>query len=172
MIIRQHAGPVSGKDSMTSEQKDSFSSGYRIVDLPIGFELWRFVSRKEDNRFGAFWISCDTMQNIMQTLHANNNFSQVYIKENLRNSLAILNEWSNVNWRLKIRLSKEVIAYAGATASQKQFKMETNNSSFGGGKMLKVTETRIGRMEQYIIPGFRNLSDNNSFAKIEVFVHI
>jgi hypothetical protein len=173
MIAKSRNGQISKADAMTPEQRASFLSDYRTVLLPVGFELWRFVSKQNDNRFGTFWMDVQTMQTIMETLHSTGIFSEKYKKENVRNNLAILQDWSNLSWRVKIRLLKEVVGYEGVTGSQKQFDEHQNDLPFGGGeKMEKVIETRIGRQTQYVIPRFRGLEDFNNWASIEHFAHI
>lgn len=173
MFLKPFTGQIASADTMTREQKLSFSNHYQTTLLPAGSELWRFVSKQIDNRFGAFWIDGEAMRGIMQTLHANTNFSEAYKKDNIKDSLSILSRWSNLSWRLKIRLRREVIAYVGGTATQKQFQEQENVMPFGGGEIIQmVTETRRGWATQYVIPRFRTLSDQNEWASIELFVHI
>jgi hypothetical protein len=173
MIPTLYNGQIPSQDTMSFEQRTSFHSGYKTCLLPIGFELWRFASQKDDNRFGAFWMDAQTMQDIMQTLHSVGNYTEQYKKENIRNSLAVLEKWSNLSWRVKVRLQKEVIGYVGETGSQHQVNEFSNDLPFGGGeKIQKVIETRIGRQVQYVIPRFRGLSDYNDWASIQHFVHV
>jgi hypothetical protein len=173
MLFESHTGIIDNADAMNLEQKNSFLKGYRAVQLPIGFELWRFVSKQTDSRFGAFWVDAQTMKSIMQILHTNNNFSETYKKDNVRNSLAVLSEWSNLSWRVKIRLRKEVIAYIGEIGTQKKFLEQENIFSFGGREpILKLIETRYGQNIQYVIPRFKRLPNTNDWASIEHFVHI
>lgn len=173
MFAQPYLGILEKDDSLTSVEKQSFHSGFEVKLLPIGFELWRFVSKQKHNRFGAYWVDVQTMQSIMQTLHINNVFTESYKKENVQNSLAILSPWSNLSWRVKIRTRKQVIAFVGQTGTQKLFAHDDNQLSFGGEKKIeKVIETRIGRQMQYVIPRFRNLPDLNNWANVEVFVHI
>jgi hypothetical protein len=173
VVTKPFIGRLDQADTMSAEQIASFSNGYKTVLLPVGTELWRFVSQKEHNRFGAFWMEPQTMASIMQTLHSNGNFTQEYKKENIRNSLAVLNSWSHLNMRLKVKLTKEVIAHVGATGYQRQIAHIPNQMAFGGGdKIQKVTETRRGGHVQYVIPRFRGLPNSNEWARIEVYVHI
>jgi hypothetical protein len=160
-------------DQMDNEQRGSFTGHYQTLLLPKEFELWRFVSQQEHRRFGAFWMDPATMTSIMQLLHTNQNFTQEYKKENIRNSLAILNDWSHLNMRLKVKLKRPVVAYVGPTGYQRQVDDVKNHMSFGGGDTIqKVTETRRGGHVQYVIPRFKGLPDNNDWASVEVFVHI
>ncbi|MFT5248252.1 MAG: hypothetical protein ACJAV7_003041 [Flavobacteriales bacterium] len=172
MAFNQHSGQISFEDTLTHEQQGSFLSGYSTILLPPGTELWRFVSRQGDNSFGAFWITPETMSALMQRLHYNNNFSQHNKKENIKNSLAILSGWSNVSWRVKVILTKEVTAYIGTTGPQANFAKIENTSAFGGGEMHVKDESRHGSSEQIVIPRFRGLPNSNQYGDVKVFVHI
>ena len=173
MITKPYVGQISNADKMTAEQRTSFFGPYQTVALPAGAELWRFISKQMDHRFSAFWVDAQTMTTIMQTLHTTGRFSQEDKRENVMNSLAILQDWSQLNWRLKIRLKKEVIAYTGQTDTQKKFTDVPNTTPFGGPVTIRnVTETRIGREVQYVIPRFKGLPNVNEWASVELFVHI
>ena len=173
MIPKPFNGRIEAADAMDATQKASFLGGCQTVVLPVGFELWRFISQKEHNRFGTFWMDGSTMTAIMQTLHANGNFTQEYKKENVRNNLAVLDNWSHLNMRVKVRLTQEVIAYVGQTGYQRQIEQQPNTMSFGGGNTVeKVTETRRGGQNQYVIPRFKGLPDNNKWARVEHCAHI
>ena len=172
-MFKQNTEQISIVDTLTIEQKNSFLNGCQIIILPIGFELWRFISNQADKRFGSFWLDSQTMDTIMRTLHYSGNFSQANKKNNIRDNLAILKEWSNVNWRQQIKLRKEVIAYVGKTGPQKNFKLKSNDLPFGGGaEIQQVIETRIGSQTQYIIPRFKNLQNNNEWALLSHFAHV
>lgn len=173
ITTKPFTGRLDAADTMTQEQIASFANGYKTVVLPVGTELWRFVSQKEHNKFGTFWMDPQTMSSIMQLAQVNGNYSQDYKKENIRNSLAVLNNWSHLNMRLKVRLTKEVVAHVGPTGYQRQVQHLPNEMAFGGGNTIqKVTETRRGGHVQYVIPRFRGLPNTNEWARIEVFVHI
>ncbi|WP_373515939.1 hypothetical protein [Persicitalea sp.] len=165
--------PIAKEDEMNPEAKASFEGGYLTVVLPVGYVLWRFISRMNDRRFGAFWVDVPTMTNLMNALHTSGNFSETYKKDNVRDNLAVLTSWSNLSWRLKIRVNKEVIAYVGRTGLQKHFMETENRTAFGGdAKMEKAVEQRIGGFDQYVIPRFRGLPNENNCAQIEHFAHI
>jgi len=172
-IVKTYSGPIAKEDEMDSEARASFEGGYMTVLLPVGTVLWRFVSEDRFNqRFGPFWMDSATMSSIMGYLHTAGDFSSRNKKENIKNSLAILTGWQNPGWRVKITVNYEVIAYVGKTRAQKQFR-DIENSAFGGnGKIQKATEFRIGGFEQYVIPRFRGLSNENKLARVEHFVHI
>jgi hypothetical protein len=173
MLPRPYTGQIDAADALTPEQKFTFIGGSQTVLLPAGSELWRFVSRKNGHKFGTYWLDPATMTTIMQALHTHNNFSEAFKKDNIRNNLAILTSWSNLSWRVKIKLSKDVIAYVGQTDTKKYFEEQDNNMPFGGGnKMHKVIETRMGRCLQYVIPRFARLPDPKNWASVETFVHI
>jgi hypothetical protein len=114
-----------------------------------------------------------TMASIMQMMHVNGNFTQQYKKENVRNSLAVLEGWSHLNMRIKIRLTREVLAYVGQTGRQRKEQHVKNEMPFGcGDTILRITETRRGGHVQYVIPRFKGLPDRNDWARIELEVHI
>ena len=160
-------------DKLNSKQKESFRSGYSMVVLPKGFELWRFISQKSYNKMGAFWINCKTMTDIMNTFHFNRNYSEKYKKEVIRSYLGILEDWSKVNWRSKIKLSKEVIAYEGIIGRQLKYtEIKDSSEAPFSGKGFKQTEVKGGGKSQYIIPRFENLPNSNDWAKIVHFAHI
>ncbi len=164
---------IAKEDKMSSKQILSFKGGSQTVVLPINSVLWRFVSKQNDKKFGAYWLDTMTMQSIMRTLQANHDYSESFKKDNIRNSLALLVDWSELNWRIKITLRKEVIAYVGNTELQKQFKVVPNAFPFGGDdKIEKVTETRLGGHVQYVVPRFEGLPDSNECANVELMVHV
>lgn len=172
MILRPYTGIISAADQMNSVQKESFKGGYKVFVLPVGFQLWRFVSTKTGFYFSDFWMDQETMRGIMSELHTSNTFSQEFKKTNIRNSLAILEQWSMLNWRLKIVLQKEVIAFVGQTGKQKGFEDSDREFSFGAGKTEKLRNVREGGHLQYVIPRFKGLPNVNNYAKVEKMVHI
>jgi len=174
MIAKMTTSAIAPEDQMTPEQIESFTGGYRTVVLPKGFVLWRFISQKESYRFGAFWMEPQTMKRVMETLHTNSNFSQSYKKHNIRNSLAILTHWSHLNYRVQIRLTKEVVAYVGSVKPQKHFTKVPNNMPFGGGsEMEKMTDSKTANDLQYVIPRFgRRMPNNNEWATVTHIAHI
>ena len=173
MSFKIYSGPVGKEDEMDFNAKASFEGGYVTVLLPAGTMLWRFVSEDRFNqRFGPFWMDSPTMSNIMSSLHATGDFSRKNKKENVKNSLAVLTSWSNPGWRIKVSVSREVIAYVGKTRAQKQFEEIDNTAFIGTDKMQKATEFRIGGFEQYVIPRFAGLPNENKWAKTEHFAHI
>ncbi len=160
-------------DQLTQEQKDSFQGGYKMVRLPAYTELWRFISKRSGHKFSPFWIDGETMRSIMFSLHSTGNFSQEFKKDNVRNNLAIMKDWSNLSWRLKIKLKQEVIAYKVDIKTQKSFLEVENHFAFGGGeRVYKLVETTLGIKQQIVIPRFRHVGDDNKWAKVEHFAHI
>ncbi|MBN2173799.1 MAG: hypothetical protein JXR61_07230 [Prolixibacteraceae bacterium] len=174
MDIKLYSGHIDNDDRLNIEQENSFRGGFKTVLLPSGFILWRFLSKKMDNPFRAYWIDRKTMMKIMELLHQYGNFSESFKKENIRNSLAMPSNYSKLNWRIKIKLNKEVIAHIGVTGSQKMFEKQKANifPSFSGNTVEKTIETRMGGCFQYVIPRFQKLPVNNEWARIELFVHL
>jgi hypothetical protein len=173
MSIKNYSGQLADLDSMNSDQKASFRSSYRTVVLPVGYILWRFTSLKEDNKFGAFWMDHQTMEDIMQTFQNSGIFSASFKNDVIRDNLAVLKKWSNVNWRVKIRLLKEVVCYIGEAGTQIEYEEVYNDTLIGGEeKVLKFVEKRIGTQVQFVIPRFRKLPDQNAWAAVEHFVHV
>ncbi len=173
MLFESYTGIIDNADAMTIKQKNSFLKGYRAVHLPIGFVLKRFVSTKNAPRFRDYWVDSQTMTSIMQIFHTNNNFSEAYKKEIIRNSLGIISEWSHLEWRVKITLSKKVIAYFGEIGPQLIWTEQENTFPFGGPKtILKLSEKRFGQYMQFVIPRFEYMPDINEWASVEPVVHI
>lgn len=167
-----YTGQIGKADTISLDQKLSFQNSYRAYLLPVGFELWRFASRSSRKHFGSYWIDPQTMEDVMQIFHDNNNFSDRYKKDRIKNSLAILDNWSNVSWRVKIKLSKEVIAYVGQIGKQKKWIDVDNTMPFGRGEMEQLIEIKTADSVQYVIPRFEKLPDLNEWAKVQVVVHI
>jgi hypothetical protein len=153
MSVAGYKGEILPPDMLTPEQRSSFAGQFDTILLPVGFELWRFVSQKKDSPFGSFWIDKETMAGIMQALHINQNYTEQVKKDNVRNSLAILNEWSRLSWRVKIKIIKETVAYTGNIATQKLLKETTNDFAFSDAQtIVKVVETRAGPKKQFVVP--------------------
>lgn len=159
-------------DELDANQLLSFNSGYKTTLLQPGFELWRFISIKKNHQYGAFWVDNETMHEIMFRLHCNGDFSMKSKLDNIRNSLAILEKWSKLNWRLKIRLKKEVIAHIGETGVQKLFEQVDNNLFTGTQVMDKLKESRWGRHKQFVIPRFNLKQEFEKCSEVKYFAHI
>jgi len=78
MNYKIYSGTIQDEEKMTSVQSNSFDNNIQTVLLPAGYELWRFISEKTDNPFGAFWIDSESMRIVMNIFHFNSNFSQEY----------------------------------------------------------------------------------------------
>ncbi len=154
------------EDQIIQLEKNTFKGGYKKVVLPANFELWRFCSTKKRERFGAYWILPTTMKEIMLLTRNNDNYSMKFKKDNVRNNLAIRYSWSDLGRRVKIRLKKDVIAYVGKIKTQKIFS-NCKNDLIGNGDIEKLTEFRLGTKNQYVIPRFRFIKNNNEYASIE-----
>lgn len=70
------------------------------------------------------------------------------------------------------KAQKEVIAHVGDTGIQKLFEPVNNNLFTGPEVMDKLTESRLGRHKQYIIPRFASQKEFSDFVEITGFVHI
>ncbi len=173
MLGKPYAGKIPPQDELSLQQRSTFIGPIQTTLLSPGFILWRFVSDQKRNRFSDCWVDPETMKFIMQIFHSTGNFSEAYKKEVIMNHLGILEEWSKLSWRVQIILKKEVIAYVGEIETQKRFSDVKNEFAFGGpGTIKKVTETRLGRLVQYVIPRFKGLPDNNDWADLRPLVHI
>ena len=143
---------VDDKDKMTEKQRSSFKNGFQMIKLPVGTELWRFVSTKTTGNLGAFWMNPETMRILMTQMKLNNNYSKSFVEEYIRNNLAILGDWSDLSLRQKIRINKEVIAYKGLTPQvQKKWNKYSGDSpvrNTKNGEITKLVETRYGGYEQ------------------------
>lgn len=164
-------GIIGKKDQLHPEAAASFDGPYTTIKLPKNFELWRFISKSDSKRLGTFWIDASSMRQIMEEFHHSGSYSQTFKQYNIRNSLAILDRWSDVEWRVKIRLTEEVIAYTGKIGIQYVFD-DVKSSDLIGNRVQKRSETRRAFLDQFVIPRFYNLPDENSLAKIEHFAHI
>lgn len=171
MNFQPFTGQISKKDEIRPDVAATFSGPYTIMQLPKNFELWRFIDNSDSKRFGIYWIDIPSMKQIMEATHQSGSYSYGFKQNNIKNSLAILDRWSNVEWRLKIRLTEEVIAYRGEIRTQFEFK-EVHDSGLRGTQVQKKSETRRAVLQQYVIPSFYDLPENNRFAQIEHFAHI
>jgi hypothetical protein len=166
---------VDDKDKMTEEQRTSFKNGFEMIKLPVGTELWRFVSTKTTGNLGAFWMKPETMKSLMTQMKLNNNYSKNFIRENIRDNLAILGDWSDLSLRQKIRIKKEIIAYKGLTQVQKKWNKYSGDSpvrNTKNGEITKLVETRFGGYEQYVIPRLKGLMRDNEWAEVVYFQRV
>lgn len=164
---------LSTDDKLNSIEINSFSGGYKQIELPSGFVLWRFISQVNYKKFSSFWIDASTMEEIMQTFHANSKYDIEYKKYIVSQRLAILDDWSNLNWRVKVVLKKRLTAYVGL-AAPKHSSQKLPNSPFKleGGQVEKATGYKLGFTKQIVVPRLRGLDDNNQYASVEHFSHI
>lgn len=176
MTSRHATRHIDAKDQLNQTQIDSFHNrAYTQIKLSKGDIIWRFGSQKEYRIFSDFWIDGETMSKIMRSLHHSQNFSQGFKKENIRNSLNILEPWNKLNWRCKVQLKKEVIAYKGVVGTQigvdKDYKGYVPFNK-AGAVVEKSIEYRRGRDVQYVIPRFKGLKDKNEWGELMLKVHI
>jgi hypothetical protein len=173
MNYSTYSGKIDAADMLSPNQRSTFLGTIQTVLLPKDFVLWRFKSKHSDNAFGAYWMESETMASIMQSLHKIGNYSQEYKKENIRNNLAILEKWSFLNWRVKIRLTKETIAYTGQVADQDLWVEEKcPQYDSGNSKVTKLNEIRRGSAVQIVVPRFWHITESNEWAQIEYCQHI
>jgi hypothetical protein len=170
--LKNFTGKIAVQDALSQEQKASFRNSYRVVQLPAGFVLWRFISKWGDKQFGAFWMDDETMYDIMQSFQNSGVFSATHKDYVIRESLAVIKKWSAVSVRVKIILLKEVVCYIGEVGTQKDYVEVENENLIGGGKVTKFLEKRIGTQEQYVIPRFRELPNYNAWAKVAHVVNV
>ncbi|MEP7169204.1 MAG: hypothetical protein ABI855_07510 [Bacteroidota bacterium] len=163
------------KDRLTEEQENSFvsKSDIKILLLEPGDILGRMISQKNRPKFSPFWMDEKTMSDIFSVIRSSEDYSEANKKNIIRNSGAILKEWSNLSWRIKIALKKPVIAYHGKIGTQKNF---DNDLKITGafGTMVQAKEHRLGGFEQYVIPSFYRINDEEgeTFAEIKHFAHL
>jgi hypothetical protein len=165
-------GNLEREDRLTEQNTKSFLGTINTYQMPKGTILWRFVSLQSRKLFSDCWVDPQTMSQIMNTLHLNGNFTLEYKRWAIRNSLAILDDWSSVNWRVQIELMKPVIAHVGFAAAQKGYKETNRQFAFAGGQVHKLDDSKPSGLTQHIIPRFKGLDDNNDFARVLSKVHI
>ncbi len=95
----------------------------------------------------------------MEEFQNSGSYSKSFKQYNIRNSLAILDRWSNVEWRVKIRLTEEVIAYKGKIGLP--VFDDVKNPGLIGNQVQKRSETCRAVMDQFVIPSFYKLPDEN-----------
>lgn len=163
------------KDLLTEEQENSFllKSDIKILLLEPGDLLGRMISQKNKPKFSPFWMDVKTLSDIFAIIRSSEDYSQANKKNIIRNSGGILQDWSKLSWRIKIEIKIPVIAYHGKIGSQKNFDNDLKvTGAFG--EMVKATEHRLGGFEQYVIPSFYKISDEEGekFTEIKHFAHL
>lgn len=169
------------EDQLSEEEIQSFlNQRYDTVILQKGKILWRFYSQKKYNVFSNCWVDDETMKKIMRSFQASGRFDLRYKKEFIRDNLAILQGWSHIQYRVKIKIMAHegIIAHKGIIAPQKRFG-EINprsevftNSRDNNSQML---EQRLGGLIQYVIPRLKDHSlsqPGNQYARVLHKAHI
>lgn len=158
-------------DVMDLEQSASFMNGYQQIVLQPGTELWRFVGSASTTHLGAFWMKPETMNEIMSQMKFAHNYSKQFVKEFIRNNLAILGEWSDLTFRQRIVINKEIIAYKGIIGRQQKWAKTNENIPFDtkGREVEKMVESRLGGYTQYVIPRLRGKFRENEYVTITYY---
>ena len=172
-------------DKLTEDDKSTFKDKtFDTVILKEGMILHRFISEKHYNPFSNCWIDHKTFTEMINYFQHAESLSSRARKEYIRNQLAILKDWNKLNYRVKIALKKDIIAYVGPIEVQKvvmefnsvqaafEYKNSPKNKNF---KKEKVSEYRIGGFKQYFIPRLKNKSvrgNDNEYAKILHSAHL
>jgi hypothetical protein len=112
------------------------------------------------------------MEEIMQTFQNSGAFSAKYKDYIIRENIAVIRDWSELTYRIKVILTKEVVCYVGEIETQKDYVEVKNKNLIGDGRILKFLEKRLGTQQQYVIPRFKGLPDFNSWAKVAHEVHV
>ena len=149
-----------GEDKLTNEQKSifAFSNGITPIVLEEGDRLSRFYS-SSGSMFSVFWVDHRTVKYTMEIIHSRGDYEKNTKKEIVKDALAVLNNWSNIDSKVNVKLKKKVIVNMGNIGSQKQQTEATKLS-----KILYANPTpsnleyRIGGLKQDIIPYFKNIS--------------
>ncbi len=149
------------RDNLTEKQKATFLNGSAIkpISLEKGDVLWRFGSENSKGKIGAYWITPAVMGSIMRMIHDYKNFSEKGKTNVIRETLAILYEFSSLDYRFQYVFREPVIAYKGKTGPQKHFKEDKKLSSKYNTLVRKAQDFRIGGFEQIVIPRFANGSE-------------
>ncbi|CAN5587960.1 hypothetical protein BH23BAC1_BH23BAC1_25530 [soil metagenome] len=159
---------------LSKQLEDSFNEKPKIVKLRSGFNLWRFCSSANRYYFSDCWIDDPTMSEIMTSFRAVGIYDKKFKKDLIRNQLAILYNWNKIDFRVKIELKVDMIAYIGTISSQKVFiPVKSDMIASKGAKVEKLVEHRIGHRIgghiQYVIPKLKKMPFNkkeNQFAKV------
>lgn len=166
----QRNAPVGGSDMLSENLLKSFNGEHKQVKLLAGLSLWRFCSSVNRYYFSDCWIDSPTMTEIMTSFRAVGIFTSKYKKELIRSNLAILYDWNKLDYRVKIELKEDMVAYIGTIGSQKVFiPAKANLLVKKGATVEKMVEHRIGGHTQYIIPGLARMPKENKFAKVQHF---
>jgi hypothetical protein len=167
--------PKDFTNSLDNEQINTFKYQNQIEVIQIEQEdsLWRFISKKNDSPFSAFWIDGETMHAIMSTFHGFDNYQIDVKKHVIRQSLAVIEKWSNLSWRVKVTFKKPVISYKGVAGPQKVLSKDINVLNKYG-KLIPAIEYWHGGFNQYVIPDFKNISSDQAkaIATVTHFTHI
>jgi len=162
--MKKHIGGNIQHSDHLGSQVSSFLNSKDIITMLIepGDSLWRFVSKKNSNKFSDYWIDSETMASIMHTFTSWNNYTQHAKKGAIQDNLAILGNWgSNLSRRVRITFKAPVIACKGQTGPQKFFNENEKSSiqMYFGGPAIKAIEHRIGGFQQYVIPRFKGINN-------------
>jgi|GEM_PF-1143652 len=107
-------------DQLTEDDKRTFQEiTYNTVVLKAGMQLSRFISEEHHNPFSNCWVDQETLTELTSYFHYAENLSLNARREYIRDQLGIKSEWSKLNYRVKVRLKRDIIAYLGSIAPQK-----------------------------------------------------
>jgi hypothetical protein len=164
--------PFSGQESdlgsenqLSGQQKASFSGGFSIFILQPGKRLSRYIHSKEGPYFSDCWVDEQTTSEIYRAIQNVQNYSADIKKDVLRRELAILEGWkNNLDFRVKVQIQTETIAYVGVAGIQDLYAKSSTFSPFG--EAFQRLERKIGGLTQFVIPSFKGLKTENSKASI------
>ncbi|MEO8088325.1 MAG: hypothetical protein ABI763_16005 [Bacteroidota bacterium] len=167
--------PKNFLNALNDDQKASFKDQSKVEVFQIEPDdvLWRFISQKNKPPYSDYWIDGETMHSIMTSFQDMGNFQMDVKKHVVRESLAVLNNWSKLSWRIKITFKKAIIVYKGIAGSQKVLSKGINVINKYG-KLTPATEYWRGGCVQFVIPEFKNISSDKAseIATVTHFAHI
>lgn len=173
------ANAESERDRLTESHAKTFGEKSRPITLHSGTVLYRLCSGSRRFSLSDYWIDQSTFGHLISQVKGaadlvKKNSSVSYQKNEIRNTLALLEKWGNsLDFSQKIVLKRDVIAYKGIVKSQSLFVKEVkgrigprlknkHSDSIerrtehrrGTGEIFDGVDIRIKPTIQYVIPRF------------------
>lgn len=184
--------PYLGIPSLSAEQTASFLNpgAIRATDLQPKTQLWRFNPLRDPRRFSAFWMTEETMRQVMSIITSRLAFSKAAKREIVKTSFAVLDKFGThkdkshnqqdddiremAAWRMRIILKSPVHAFIGQSGPQKDMRHNPNASAAYGADTHSIFQARLGGFEQVVIPEFagKNEGTASPFASINYLAEL
>ncbi|MDB5247035.1 MAG: hypothetical protein JWQ40_1429 [Segetibacter sp.] len=158
--------------SLSGKQRKSFKDEqFESITLQPGFHLYRFCKGRE-LKFSDFWMDKETVKEIFKTVgdlmerskKSNYNFAKSTVATiSVRHTLAISENWNNLQYLHTVEVKKPIEAAYGVIGSQPLYSVEKD--AFNPSEMILK-----GGGKQYVIPLFSNLINEKRYSEITDYV--